>query len=425
MKKLYTIAAALFIGALGFNANAESYLPESIDPDPDEVLSALPNEVNLTFDGELTVNTYSEAYDSFFECLYFDVLVNDEPWMIEEYGGAEPAQVTGGVYSWAPNVLTISFGMIEDEFKNEFGSGKITVIIPEAAVLIGSDDANAPITLEYMIENNSLPEPVQYMDNDPFMPAFIVYWDEPIIINDDPEADSLEIKLYTPKNLSEPISAQLYLTTYSDESSEPGITTRAAGNNGLILSLTGMGEENGYGRYSFGIPAGVITNDEGKANDYIWCEFDIEEPIELVEVAVVDITEDAITVSWPGITSVTEYNPDGGRILLMSADYTEEYPFTLGDGVSIENGVVTISLDGIELTDGVSYELIIPEYFFYLGPDADKANALVDYYFDYSAVKALGVEGGDAVIYNLQGQKVANPGSGLYIINGKKVLIRK
>lgn len=41
-----------------------------------------------------------------------------------------------------------------------------------------------------------------------------------------------------------------------------------------------------------------------------------------------------------------------------------------------------------------------------------------------AGVATLNAVSGDAVIYNLQGQKVANPSNGIFIVNGKKVVIR-
>ena len=81
----------------------------------------------------------------------------------------------------------------------------------------------------------------------------------------------------------------------------------------------------------------------------------------------------------------------------------------------------------VALTDGTSYNLEVnPDLYCLsirsanamggLGPEAHVAGT--------TGIKTLNATNGEDVIYNLQGIRVKQPGKGIYIINGKKTIIR-
>ena len=107
-----------------------------------------------------------------------------------------------------------------------------------------------------------------------------------------------------------------------------------------------------------------------------------------------------------GVTTATTISPTDG-------DYTN---FILGNG---SHGVAFYSLSAAgELAAGKAY-LQLPTASVY---EAKAISVIFD--DDEDAVLNIGEESQTQRIYNLQGQQVSAPKSGLYIINGKKVIIK-
>ena len=98
---------------------------------------------------------------------------------------------------------------------------------------------------------------------------------------------------------------------------------------------------------------------------------------------------------------------------------------------SAVNGAIAYAIfksgEFVALTDGTSYNLEVnPDLYCLsirsanamggLGPEAHVAGT--------TGIKTLNATNGEDVIYNLQGIRVKQPGKGIYIINGKKTIIR-
>ena len=56
-------------------------------------------------------------------------------------------------------------------------------------------------------------------------------------------------------------------------------------------------------------------------------------------------------------------------------------------------------------------------------PSPDPARSL-NFTFDATAIKAVESEAQNGEFYNVAGQRVAQPTKGLYIVNGKKIVVK-
>ena len=131
-----------------------------------------------------------------------------------------------------------------------------------------------------------------------------------------------------------------------------------------------------------------------------------------------DVTEDSDLEGYE--VSFAASQAEGNLTINFSVD-EEDNPLYVVTSMTVNvtdaNGQVT---DGVgSLTaDGLSANVTIPA-------DAESvAISFVATENDTEGIDSLGVSGEGSVIYNLQGQKVANPSNGIFIVNGKKVVIR-
>ena len=147
--------------------------------------------------------------------------------------------------------------------------------------------------------------------------------------------------------------------------------------------------------------------------------------------------EGVITIYWDGAIDDVWFeegnayivDENGNETILAKAIPGQEGQVTLCDSAPYG---LSIDITSLELAAG-DYTLVIPaKYIQIVSDDWDTwlYNPEIRYEFSVSGTTGIDVIGsanGEVNVYNLQGVKVNvdNIGSGLYIINGKKVLIRK
>ena len=235
-------------------------------------------------------------------------------------------------------------------------------------------------------------------------------------------------------------------------------STQAEAGNALYIDLAPYMETHDIAYVTVKIPAGIVKNAEGKINPEQTFQFNVYN-LWTESQPVCEETEESgvYNISWAGITylSVTDsssINPfivgsDGVRHeLIESNDPYEginpgEYALTFFYDEDTWNyeSYLTVNLNGMGLATG-EYDLILPEALLILSaPDfTDYLNseAYIPVYIDdtTSVETVSGVNEGIFRVYNLQGVKVLetedasaiqNLNTGIYIVNGKKMLIRK
>lgn len=192
------------------------------------------------------------------------------------------------------------------------------------------------------------------------------------------------------------------------------------------------------------IPEGLVANEDGQVNPLKEISFTLTQ---LVEAEPTIETEDGvICLAWEGLSYASNNEGTQPARILSEEGVSTELSFNLygweGWGeISYDdvNNVVKVDLNELGELENGNYELIIPEGYLTLSFEDDSLNGInksIVYVFTYedgqtSGVKALESSAINHVngVYNLQGVKVANDASnlpaGLYVIDGKKVLIRK
>ena len=204
--------------------------------------------------------------------------------------------------------------------------------------------------------------------------------------------------------------------------------------NTLNIFVGALGLPTGN-TYTISIGEGCVKNAEGAINpQQVVATFTYEEEESGVysQAAEFEVIENGvISVSWPGISYVEADYPDSlyltdteGMIYQLSASQVKQ---------SEDYDALIIDITNMELASGI-YTLFIPEGSIYLEDDDWNAytNAGEEYQFSYdmvSGINTIGTDNDAQTIYNLQGVKMNGDSkhlsNGIYIINGKKVLIKK
>ena len=261
--------------------------------------------------------------------------------------------------------------------------------------------------------------------------TLIFSWDgnEITFVSEDKQTVSVEL----PNGETQEVTATLnYQIIGSDEEGTPDFgPTRADEDvyNALMIDLFDLINEKGDGRYYITIPEGLVQNSEGLINPAQTIDISVYPISEVKAEFTIDEEENTLTVSYSGFAAIDTNYSKPVEIRNTTTGETAT-PF-----LWFMDGEATISLEGYE--DG-TYELVIPEaafYFYTENYEQTYINQDETYEFTIedgktSAVKALeSVKAEVKGVYNLQGVKVAddaaNLPAGLYIINGKKVLVRK
>lgn len=415
------VTSYVYLPPTAFNPLAQDYDTNVSGLYSAEALKA----VTLTFDDEIVKNygdvTYSDANYNDGTLANTNVTIDGQKLILDLSGLAE------GTYSFE---------------------------IPSGFVVIGGAAINATISFTYTIWNG-LPEG-QLIQGPASIGQFVnnieLYYGTDIeFANDGPTAIEVYEDWYS--EYSEPAftipadAISIQEIPYSEGNDEPS-TEPGEGSDVKTIQVLYLDIIESFigktGKYIIVIPQDYVT-DGTDTNPLQTIEFTLANPIS--DEPVITISDEAVvSITWesviyvgrtPGLTSYLIY-PDGTREALSWYDWV------------LDNGQISMNdnSDGVDIdlsdlvTENGDYEVVIPEGFFSLETEEDWGliNNEIVYTFtyengEYSAIRAIESVDAKAVmtgVYNLQGVRVANSSAninnlpaGLYIIDGKKVLIRK
>ena len=337
------------------------------------------------------------------------------------------------------------------DFTNVTRSASVNEVTVVVSSVVGSNgltvnfDSGVNLYQYITYKNEAAPEPGEeptymsaepniYYEADLSMPALFIYWTESLeAIDEDVE---LEATLTTPTGNT--ITVPCSITTfYPEVEDEPGMgegSTTVASDNALMIHMNQYVAMYGEGEYAVSI-ASIVQNAAGEWNQPINnYEFEVTVPAALAQATVTpesgtDFAEGdevSFTLAYDGVVSLNE---DAEQVLYVY-EGTDAYELQL-DWVNAGN-IIYANANADSIIIDLGDELPVGYYnlTFYEGAITVDGveNATEDIMFtvgDPSAIHSIGAGlNGDEVIYNLQGQKVKNPTKGLYIINGKKVLVK-
>lgn len=275
--------------------------------------------------------------------------------------------------------------------------------------------SNAEIDVNYMSA-----EPKLYFNN----PTLILYWNETLTpVN---EGVQLEGMLTTPTGANFPVG--LTLSTFYPNVEDEGSTGSegTASDNALLVNISGYIETFGIGTYAISLES-IVKNAAGEVNRPLEQQafpVDVQPSASEAEYDFV-LSGDQIIISWGDESTVVEYyNPDGADVWVTLADYSEDsMRLVYEDGVSIEANSLIIDLSGLNLEEGVEYEVIVPEMYVLID-DAYNTELAETFIAESTAIGSLNTGSDSDVIYDLNGRKVQRASKGIFIINGKKVVVR-
>lgn len=263
--------------------------------------------------------------------------------------------------------------------------------------------------------------------------AVSLLWPETVTIVN---SDALSIPVYNGEvfvgNLTAP-----YVQLWAAGDHEATTDTRAAtGDSGvqMYLLLAAANLINGEGTYLITLPEGIVENSNGAVNRQqtlsVVCIGGVVPEVSPVSGTEFKTGEEVvITFSFDG-TVEQNYSPDAP---VYVTNYIYEGEDAYEKSINWAAGVLYIENNAIILNLG--NELLPATYYVSLREaqvvvDGNPNEAVSDYVFEVveneesGAVKGLGVDVENAEIYNLNGVKVSNPGKGVYIVNGKKVVLK-
>lgn len=112
--------------------------------------------------------------------------------------------------------------------------------------------------------------------------------------------------------------------------------------------------------------------------------------------------------------------------LVRNGEVIAQYAAEISTGGEIGESTCRVSFPALTMDKGAEYALVLPKDSFAAVLRSDLTNDEFSIVLQRgeSGIGEVTVGGGNesAAVYDLQGRKVANPGKGLYIINGKKVI---
>lgn len=268
-------------------------------------------------------------------------------------------------------------------------------------------------------------------ENDPMYPTVFVYWNQQVksIIAGQPFTGVLT----TPT--MEEVEVSLVLSTYApDADVEPSSAADGAAgvvDNALILPMSQYISKYGPGKYTLSV-ASILMNADLEINAPISDSFEVvaDGGESEVEATLAYDGKETITISWDG-EALSVYNPYNADILITS-ESGSEFHAVLGKEVTLKETSVEVDLSALGLVNGEDYTIDVPSYMFYIGGDGEYNGQVLEsfkYTGEGAGISSIQTEAAVNGVYNLNGVKVSNGleglGKGVYIVNGKKVIIRK
>ena len=452
MKKLYTLALGLALGAFGFSANAAVTSEEWwSEPENGVVSQEAMEELVYGYEGgpivgwgggePLYVNPDSGWMDyENDDAIDLIVYVNDEYYNVVvatidymDYDGVRgfsTLNIQLGA-TWLYLLEDVEYGTIPSNFT-------LSIPIPEGCLFVGEDggDVNGEVNLEYTFENfggesggGDVPT-VEYLDKPEVAlvdgNTLFLYWDEELEVITGGRSVTVQMAISIPNVVGGQYypQVQMYLTNFSGL--EEG-QTAPYNDNALMLDFAPLLAQYGSGSYSFQLPASVVVGvDSDKVNEEERWSGNLEFVMPTI------IVPESVTYSPDGITITFEENiavnsDEEMNILIYDTVNGDEIVLSPED-VEITENSAFLPFGDLSILDDTILRLEVPEGFFLVGDDAISAPIEESFDLSITGVAAIELNNVNAPVYNLQGVKVGNSlnglSNGIYIVNGKKVLVK-
>ncbi len=259
--------------------------------------------------------------------------------------------------------------------------------------------------------------------------------------------DPIKITWGGPITLNENILPKIYSYTSALNEDVPADAVTIS-ENILYIDLSSYANKISSGSsVELNIPEGLVTGEDGMNpaqtfNFYYYAPYGHEAEFEM--------DNNTVLITWPEITSISSsydkqlylINPDGSTTELTWSQYGSAGDVKIpGYDEPFEGERIEVYLSGLELASG-EYTLVIPinTVLFYMPDYSIYCNPKGEYKFiidngDSNGIFDINAESNDILrIYNIQGVNILNTtdrnaintlSNGIYIINGKKVMIRK
>ncbi|MCH5226463.1 MAG: hypothetical protein J1F16_01390 [Muribaculaceae bacterium] len=335
---------------------------------------------------------------------------------------------------------------------SQYAEGVYAIYFPEnCAVLNGETIYKGGDTYYVKVFNGMAAGTLDYPDNtfSSFLSTLNFTWNYAnISFVDD---NNVNVIVTTPEGEEKQVAATLVKVQVEEgdggPSNDPGdvpvVDSRAEDDetfNAISVNLSDLYEEEGYGRYYVKIPEGLVQNEDGLINPEQEFDFGIY-PLAPSQAIVSPTEENNLIISYSGYEAIDGTYVNDAEI--RNADNeTISTPFLWFMQDEDNPSLMSATIYLFDYADG-EYQLIIPEANLLLYTN-DYANTYINreevIFFTVENGKVSGIQGIEAApvkaaaqgIYNLQGVKVSKDASsvsnlpaGIYIIDGKKVMIRK
>lgn len=313
-------------------------------------------------------------------------------------------------------------------------SGDYTLSIPEGIFGDASGDfTTTAITASYKIEEN----PFNKYTFDPADGSTIAYEKYIDIIVNFTETGGDELASRGDHSWSE-ITLSNGTETYRAYNGSPLDNFKG------FKAMFNLPETMSVGTYTFTVPSGFYTSDNGVKTPEITGTFTFTEqaPNPLATYSFIPNPDESVAtlsevkVLFPSVLPDEEITVEEGwleYITLYREEPEDEIPAISYTQEATEGGkVVTFTFEKAA-TNG-TYYFGIPARALNLGDFTNEENIMATYTVDPTSVEAIGIENGTADVYDMTGRTVLRAADadalrtldgGLYIINGKKVIVRK
>lgn len=321
--------------------------------------------------------------------------------------GDEGETVLGSVM---PNALTINGNSISFDLPEGFPfvAGIYEVTIPAAGIKIDGESPEADIVLTYTLKTlvaNWQPK-AQVVSE---LPMFKVTFPDATEVTEDVTAGDIIVK---------DVDADAVIRSHS-----------SLVGNAVEIALVDQSLLVAGHSYQAIIPAGYLSLDGEVYNMALTSSQVLYSP-ELPEFSVTTVPAEGTTVTSLSSIAAT-FAAEGEITLTLAAELgTDNVPYlSLGaDRVATATAVtaegLTINMTFNTVSENGEYTLTIPgELYSINGIPGDALFFNFTVVADEDSISEINAANGQKVIFNLKGQKVSPANGGLYIINGKKVIL--